>query len=104
MLALAALSIALLLPPAVKHHAVELRDRGFTVIPDPGLDQSLVADAQAQSFLGCRMELNSWAWIPTESTPTPRLLLVIGCAGPSGHRAHPRGRACSMRLSNQPRR
>ena len=47
MLALAALSIALLLPPAVKHHAVELRDRGFTVIPDPGLDQSLVADARA---------------------------------------------------------
>ena len=32
---------------ATRRHAVELRDRGFTVIPDAGFDTSLVADARA---------------------------------------------------------
>lgn len=47
MLVLTSLSTALHLPPAeLRRHAVELRDRGFTVLPKTGIDGSLVEAAR----------------------------------------------------------
>lgn len=47
MLVLAPTAAGLVAAPALRRHAIELRDKGFTVIPDAGLDPALVADARA---------------------------------------------------------
>ena len=50
MLALHAVGIALLPRLSTRQHrqhAIELRDRGYTVIPDAGIDPSLIVDAKA---------------------------------------------------------
>ena len=42
-----ATAAAALSPPLNLRHATELRDRGYTVIPDAGISPSLVKDARA---------------------------------------------------------
>ena len=40
-------SIALQPRLSTRQHAIELRDRGYTVIPDAGINPSLIAEARA---------------------------------------------------------
>ena len=61
MLALHAVGIALLPRLSARQHrqhAIELRDRGYTVIPDAGIDPSLIVDAKAACLAEQSMEVD----------------------------------------------